>query len=43
MSGISYSGTDRFTRRLLEGTVAEVNTQTTKDPGYQPAFGEVAR
>ena len=43
MSGISYSGTDRFTRRPLEGTVAEVNTQTTKDPGYQPAFGEVAR
>ncbi len=43
MSGISYSGTDRFTRRLLEGTVAEVTTQTTGDPGYQPAFGEVAR
>lgn len=43
MSGISYSGTDRFTRRLLEGTVAEVTTQTTQDPGYQPAFGEVAR
>lgn len=43
MSSISYTGTDRFTKRLLEGTVAEVTTQTTADAGYQPAFGEVAR
>lgn len=43
MSSISYSGTDRFTKRVLEGTVAEVTTQTTGDAGYQPSFGEVAR
>lgn len=40
---ITYSGTDRFTKRALEGTVPEVSTQTSQDPGYQASFGEIAR
>ncbi len=43
VTSITYSGTDRFTKRVLEGTVPEVSTQTSQDPGYQAAFGEIAR
>lgn len=43
MSSISYNGTDRFTKRLLDGTVYNVTTQTLGDPGYLGAQGEVAK
>lgn len=43
MSSIVFSGTDRFTKRSLEGRAPEVSTQTTGDAGYQSAHGEVAR
>ncbi len=43
VTSITYSGTDRFTKRVLEGTVPEVSTQTSQDPGYQTSFGEIAR
>lgn len=43
MSAITFSGTDRFTKRSLEGKAPDVTTQTTGDPGYQSGNGEVAR
>ncbi|MEK7201450.1 MAG: hypothetical protein AAB737_02350 [Patescibacteria group bacterium] len=43
MSSITFSGTDRFTKRSLEGRAPDVTTQTTGDPGYQSGNGEVAR
>ncbi len=43
MSSISYSATDRFTKRLLEGRGQDVSTQSSRDPGFTSAQGEVAR
>ncbi len=43
MSFVSYSATDRFTKRLLEGRGQDVSTQTLRDPGFVSAQGEVAR
>jgi hypothetical protein len=43
MSAVSYTGTDRFTKRLLEGSLPSVSTQTIGDAGYQGTQGEVTR
>ncbi len=43
MSAVSYTGTDSFTKRLLEGPLPSVTTQTIGDVGYQSVQGEVAR
>ena len=43
MSAVSYTGTDRFTKRLLEGSLPSVSTQTMGDAGYQGTQGEVIR
>lgn len=43
MSSISYTGTDRFTKRVLEGVGQDVTTQTLRDPGFGGVQGEVAR
>ena len=43
MSSITFSGTDRFTKRALEGRAPDVTTQITGDAGYQSGNGEVAR
>lgn len=43
MSTITYTGTDRFTRRTLSGAAPDVSTQTTGDPAYQGTQGVVAR
>ncbi len=43
VSQVSYAGTDRFTKRAIQGTAYDVTTQTTSDPAYKTGFGEVAR
>ncbi len=43
MSSVSYSATDRFTKRLLEGRGQDVSTQSSRDPGFISTQGEVAR
>lgn len=40
---ISYAGTDRVTKRAVEGTTYEVTTEATADPQYQSSFGQVVR
>lgn len=41
MNAASYSGTDRFTKKVLSGTAPAVTIQITGDTGYQSAWGEV--
>jgi hypothetical protein len=43
MSSVSYSATDRFTKRLVEGKGPDVSTQTSRDSGFVSTQGEVAR
>jgi hypothetical protein len=35
------TGVDRFTQRTISGSVPELTTQATQDPGYSTAFGQV--
>lgn len=42
-SSITYSGTDRFTKQQLTGSVYDVTTQTSSDPGFLGTMGQVAR
>jgi len=42
-SSITYSGTDRFTKQQLTGSVYDVTTQTSLDPGFLGTMGQVAR
>lgn len=43
VSQVSYAGTDRVTKRAVEGTTYEVTTETVADPQYQSSFGQVVR
>lgn len=43
VSSITYSGTDRFTKKQLTGSVYDVTTQTSLDPGFLGTMGQVAR
>lgn len=42
-SSITYTGTDRFTKQQLTGSVYDVTTQTNSDPGFLGTMGQVAR
>jgi hypothetical protein len=43
VSSITYSGEDGFTKQQLTGSVYDVTTQTTGDPGYLGSMGQVDR
>lgn len=43
VSSITYTGTDKFTKEQLKGSVYDVTTQTTGDSGYLGTMGQVVR
>ncbi len=43
VSSITYTGTDKFTKQQLKGSVYDVTTQTRGDSGYLATMGQVVR